>query len=192
MATDLRPLHLRALSDVPVSSVEVADLDRPTPCAGWDLGALLSHMVGQHYGFALAVSTGDAAVADYDGPGGSAALAGWAGSVERLTSAFAAADLSAEVRLVEISPELRFPAGVAIGFQLLDTVIHAWDVATALGLDYRPDSELVGPVLALARRVPGGEARSRPGAAFGAEVSLPADSTDPWLAALALLGRRPA
>lgn len=190
MSTDLRSLHEQALADADrlVSRLRSHHLDRPTPCSGWDLGALLDHMVGQHYGFARAVETGDAAASDYAGPGPSKTLAAWPASLERLSTAFAAADLDAQVRLVEISPELRFPAGVAIGFQLLDTVVHTWDLATALDTPYRPDDELVGPTLALARRVPGGEARSRPGAAFGPEVPAPTD--DPWLTALALLGRR--
>jgi len=37
-----------------VAQVTAADLDRPTPCAAWDLRALLAHMTVQHYGFAAA------------------------------------------------------------------------------------------------------------------------------------------
>ncbi len=146
-------------------------------------------MVGQHYGFAVAVETGDASAADYTGPGGDRALLTWPASVHRVSAAFAAADLAAEVRLVEISPELRFATGIAIGFQLLDTVIHTWDIAVASGRDYRPTAELLSATVAIARRVPDGEARTAPGAAFGPALEAPPD--DPWLEALALLGRRP-
>ena len=47
-----------------VGKVGRDDLDRPTPCAGWTLGALLAHMIGQHYGFAAAAEgdSQDAAV----------------------------------------------------------------------------------------------------------------------------------
>ena len=53
---DLRPLHaaaVRATVDL-VARATPADLGKPTPCAGWDLAALLAHMTAQHHGFAAA------------------------------------------------------------------------------------------------------------------------------------------
>jgi uncharacterized protein (TIGR03083 family) len=38
-----------------VDRIGPADLARPTPCAGWDLRALLAHLIGQNHGFAEAV-----------------------------------------------------------------------------------------------------------------------------------------
>src|SRR5918998_3703711 len=51
-------LHRRAVAGIrPVlEPLDAADLGRPTPCAGWDLRALLEHMTGQDHGFAAAVS----------------------------------------------------------------------------------------------------------------------------------------
>ena len=37
-----------------VSAVTTDDLSRPTPCAGWNLSDLLTHMTVQHRGFAAA------------------------------------------------------------------------------------------------------------------------------------------
>src|SRR3954468_23136723 len=37
-----------------VARLAPTDLSQPTPCAGWDLRALLAHMTGQHRGFAAA------------------------------------------------------------------------------------------------------------------------------------------
>jgi hypothetical protein len=91
------------------------------------------------------------------------------------------------VLLVEISEEMRFPVATAVGFQLLDTVVHNWDVATALGLPHRPDDELVAATLAVARRVPDGPNRRVPGAAFAPARSAP--EVDDWARALALVGR---
>ena len=54
--TDIRAVH-RIVVDTSVdlvSGVRGADLERPTPCAGWDLGDLLTHMTVQHLGFAAA------------------------------------------------------------------------------------------------------------------------------------------
>ena len=56
--TDLRPadaIAVRASVSVVAQSTP-ADLDRPTPCAGWDLAALLAHMTAQHRGFAAAAA----------------------------------------------------------------------------------------------------------------------------------------
>src|SRR3984957_10853129 len=53
---DVRPFHRIAVlnSIAVVDSVRVADLDAPTPCAGWNLADLLAHMTAQHRGFAAA------------------------------------------------------------------------------------------------------------------------------------------
>jgi uncharacterized protein (TIGR03086 family) len=188
--TDFRPLHRRAIEAASSYVAGVADeaLARTTPCVGWDLGDLLAHMVGQHHGFAAAVTDGDAPAAAYAPRDVRGRLAAeWAESVDVLTAAFAAADLGRPVRLVEISADRRLPAGTAISFQLLDTVVHTWDVATALGAEFVPDPELAGSTLALARLVPQGESRLGPDAAF-APVLAPARDDD-WTRALALTGR---
>lgn len=178
-------LHHRVLTvaGAVVARVRSTDLARPTPCAGWDLAALLGHMVGQNHGFAEAVEAGSAPRSAY-----APRPAGWPASADRLTSAFATAPPDRVVLLVEISEELRFPVPVVAGFHLLDTVVHTWDVATALGEPFRPDDELVAATLAQARLVPAGAARVRPGAAFA--PVLPAAGDD-WEQALALLGRDP-
>lgn len=187
---DFRPLHRRALEGASsyVAGIGEEALGRATPCTGWDLGDLLAHMVGQHHGFAAAVTDGDAPAAAYAPRDVRGRLAAeWARSVDVLTGAFAAADLSRPVRLVEISADRRLPAGTAISFQLLDTVVHTWDVATALGAEFVPDPELAGSTLALARLIPQGGSRLGPDAAFAPVRTAAAD--DDWTQALALTGR---
>lgn len=189
---DLRSLHARALelATSVIERISPDDLSRPTPCAGWDLAALLAHMVGQNHGFADAVSsTDDVALSAFEArPVGDRPGEAWSASTRRLADSFARADLVRPVLLAEISTEQRFPAGLVIGFHLLDTVVHGWDVATALGRDYRPDDELVGTTLQLARLVPDGEPRERPGASFAPSVPVSEQVPD-WSRALALLGR---
>jgi uncharacterized protein (TIGR03086 family) len=188
---DLRPQHRRALAAAGEAVLQVGpdDLSRPTTCAGWDLGTLLAHMIGQNGGFAVAVSTSDADECDYAAPAirPDELREAWTRSADRVLTAFDSAELDREVRLVEINPDVTFPAAVVVGMHLLDTVIHTWDVATSLGDPYRPDDELVDIVAAQAERVPAGTTRTRPGAAFAPVVAT--TKTDPWLKALAMLGR---
>jgi uncharacterized protein (TIGR03083 family) len=113
----------------------------------------------------------------------------WAESVRAVCDAFAAADLEAVAVLVEIAPAA-LPLRRVVGAQLLDTVVHTWDVARALGREHVPAAELVAVVAAVvaavAAAVPDGEHRDRPGAAFARPV--PAQGTA-WEQALARLGR---
>ena len=191
MTSDPRPQHRRALAAAGNAVVEVRPvaLSRPTPCAGWDLKTLLAHMIGQNVGFALAVSTGDADESAYAVPMIRPEELGeaWTRSADQVLTAFGNADLEQEVRLVEINPDDTFPAAVVVGMHLLDTVIHTWDVARSLGQPYRPDDELVDIVAAQAERVPVGTARTQPTAAFAPVLAT--TQTDPWLTALAMLGR---
>jgi uncharacterized protein (TIGR03086 family) len=190
--TDLRTLHLRAIESATtvLARVTPTDLARPTPCTGWDLRTLIGHVIGQNHGFAEAVERGDAPVEAFAGrpPDPDRIEAAWRASSDRLTSAFASADADRQVRLVEISRDVTFPLATVVGFQLLDTVVHTWDVATALGEPFRPDDELVAATVAQAERVPGGPARTRSGAAFAPALTPSGD--DGWSRALALLGRR--
>jgi len=165
-----------------VATVRPADLGRPTPCAGWDLAALLAHMTGQNHGFADALRAGTDVAAYVPVPG----LGAWPGSVADLLDAVEHPRTDA-VLLPEISAERRFPVRVVLGFHTLDTAVHAWDVATALGRTWRPDPELVAVVLEQARSIPAGPARTAPGAAFA--PVLAAAGEDPWTTALALVGR---
>ena len=180
----MQTLHRHALdlASELVTAVRPTDLDRPTPCAGWDLAALLAHMTGQNHGFADALRGGVDVAAYSPVPG----LAAWPGSVSDLLDAVDHPGTDA-VLLPEITTERRFPVPVVLGFHTLDTAVHAWDVATALGRVWRPDPPLVAAVLEQARLVPAGSARTAPGAAFGPVLESGAE--DPWLAALALVGR---
>jgi uncharacterized protein (TIGR03086 family) len=191
-AFDYRPLHFRALADCTavIAGIEQADLARDTPCAGWNLGTLLGHCIGQNHGFSTAVENGDAPDAAYAHRVVDAATLqpAWRESVSRLTTAFAAADPDRVIRLAEFTPRDRYPLSVVIGFQLLDTVVHTWDIATALEQNFRQADELIDATLRLARLVPQTvDARQRPGAAFG--PVLTELGGDPWAHALALLGR---
>ncbi len=189
MTDEQRTLHHRALMGAAtvVALVTDADLVRPTPCAAWDLADLLAHMVGQHRGFAACARDGDAPESAYAPVPFHPET--WDASVEELFDAFAALDPEARLVEVELSPH-PLPAQVVVGAQLLDSAVHAWDVARTLGLDHVPDPDVVAVTLAVAEGIPDDERREREGSAFAR--SLPDDGDDPWARSLALLGRDPA
>ena len=147
--------------------ITAGQLTRPTPCAGWNLADLLSHMIAQHYGFAAAAA-------------------------HRVIAAFAADDvLQRSFWLPEIRGGISLRARTAIGFHLVDYVVHGWDVAAALGVpaDYPPD--VVAAALAIAEQVPDDASRLADGAAFQPARPVPAGET-PMRRMLLLLGRSPA
>jgi len=188
---DVRAQHRRALAQAAeiIGQVHAGDLARSTPCAGWDLEALLTHMIGQNDGFAAAVTTGDAPLSAYTRPAVTARdlASEWHRSADRVLAAFAHADAKDEVLLIEINPDSTVPVAAAVGMHLLDTVIHTWDLASSLGQAHRPDDELLNIVVASAKRVPADASRTTPAAAFAPVVTT--DQADPWLVTLALLGR---
>jgi uncharacterized protein (TIGR03086 family) len=187
MDDDLRPLHanqLSALSNT-VHRVGPEQLDTPSPCDGWTVADLLAHSIGQHVGF-------EAAVRDGDAPPGAYAWIGyereaWDRSVSGLIDAFASADLTERVHQVELRPGAGLRVGVLVAAQLLDTVVHHWDLATALGESYTPPADAGDAVWSVASRIPS-EGRDGPEAAFAAPR---ATTGSRWEQTLAHLGRDP-
>jgi uncharacterized protein (TIGR03086 family) len=187
---DLDARAVRASVEV-VSRATVADLARPTPCADWTLAELLAHMTAQHNGFAAAAAGGGADLVHWQTGAPVADPAGeYAAAAERVLDAFGAPGvLAREFALPEISTELRYPAAEAIGFHLVDYVAHGWDVARALSLGYDLEPGVLARALPIARAVPDGERRRRPGAAFAPRVAATSGSVLDQI--VALLGRRP-
>jgi len=164
--------------------------DRPTPCAGWTLADLLAHCTVQQHGFARA-ARGERSVLDdwhpvvLDDP-----VAAYRAASDDVVAAFAALDdPDAPMHLPELREE-PVPAGLAVGFHLVDNVAHAWDIARSLGEVVRLDDELLAAGRAIARNVPDDERRDQPGGPFARALPLVAgagalDET------LRLLGRDP-
>ena len=180
---------VRASVDL-MAQITAADLARSTPCAGWTLQELLTHMTSQHYGFAAA-STGDGDLARWrlrslgDDP-----VASYRTASDHVLAAFAADGvLDREFPLPEFKRGLMFPAGQAIGFHFIDYVVHSWDVARTLDLPVRFESTLLDVALRLAQMVPDGDARLELEATFAPKVRWPGGSRLDEI--VAILGRSP-
>jgi uncharacterized protein (TIGR03086 family) len=196
--TDLRPLHRTAvLASVDVVSAATADdLSRPTPCAGWNLADLLTHMTVQHRGFAAAARGHGADEAVWQtgtvdeevavDPAGT-----YAAAAADVIDAFAGADvLESSFVLPELGADASFPGEMAIGFHYIDYVVHGWDVARALGRSYELPAEVLAAAVPLALFVPDGDFRAIDNAPFGPVIPV-ADSTGDLDRILAHLGRSP-
>ncbi|HEY1624866.1 MAG TPA: TIGR03086 family metal-binding protein [Streptosporangiaceae bacterium] len=181
-----------------VAEVREPDLPKPTPCAGWTLTDLLIHMTVQHRGFAAAAA-GDGADLSHWQAGQldrsrlvSEYLSEYQSAAAAVISAFAAEDvLVRKFCLPEISTQLPIPAEQAIGFHLVDYVVHGWDVARTLGLGYDVDPDVLDTALLIAQAVPDDDERRRvPGAPFAPRIDSPTGK--PLDRVLTLLGRDPA
>jgi uncharacterized protein (TIGR03086 family) len=185
---------VRGSGDV-VARLADDDLTRPTPCAAWDLGALLAHMTAQHRGFAAAADGRGADLTVWQpvrDAGAAEAVRRYAAAADEVIAAFAAEDvLDRAFLLPEFTTERTFPGRLAVGFHLVDYVVHGWDVARALDVAYQPAADVLAMTLPIARAVPDGEARTVPGAAFAPGLAVP-EGADPLTEILLLLGRDPA
>ena len=107
-----------------------------------------------------------------------------------LVFAFAEADPDAGIIEPALHPTRELPLPTVVGAQLLDTVVHTWDVARSLDLQYHPTRDITAAVLEVATTVPDGPLRRSPGSAFAPAMLPPVDAM-PWERALAYLGRDP-
>ncbi|CAM4096387.1 TIGR03086 family metal-binding protein [Nocardiopsis rhodophaea] len=181
-ALDWAAGKVRGIGDVPLSA--------PTPCAEWDLGQVLNHMINTLDLVARGLAGEQVDPASLD-PQATAATP-ISGTPE---AAFAAA--AARARVVFADPGIwdrRFTgafsadsardiAGVAVG----DVTGHGWDIARATGQDATIPEPLVDEAYACARGFLRPEAR---GVLFGPEVQLGPDATKTQQL-MAFLGRQP-
>jgi uncharacterized protein (TIGR03086 family) len=115
----------------------------PTPCSAWDVRALTNHMVrgNRNYLALLAGGSRDAflRLRDRDALGDDP-LRAFRESVTALLEAFA--DERAGSRVLD-HPWGPVTADRALRIRTVDSVLHTWDLARALGADERLDADLV-------------------------------------------------
>lgn len=166
-------------------------LTRPTPCAGWDLRQLFDHLIVENRGFAAAAQGDGADPAHWVGdPQRSDPVGDYVEATEELLTAFAEPDVLDRAFALPVLSKEPFPGSVAATMHLVDTVVHAWDLARTLDLPVAFDPEITAPVLAMSEQIPDDESRTGPKAFFGPAKPQPADATD-LDRIVALLGRSP-
>jgi uncharacterized protein (TIGR03086 family) len=186
---DLIALHRRAVQefDARVRAVGDDQWALPTPCADWDVRALVNHVVGEDRWTApLLDGMTVAEVGDrFDGDLlGDEPRRAWAEAAAEATAAVAAQGVL--TRIVHVS--FGDITGAEYISQLTaDHVIHAWDLARGIGADERLDPDLVA--FAHDTLAPQVEAW-RAGGAFGPAVEVP-EGSDLQARLIALTGRQP-
>jgi uncharacterized protein (TIGR03086 family) len=179
-----------------LTKVGSADLDAPTPCASWDVRALVNHFVGTARWWAATVAGDDAASEDVAAGEDTGAemdyaagdfVAAYEESIRLAVAAFAAEGaLDKTVRL----PFGEFPGAVLRDLAAMEHFVHGWDLARAIGYSADLDPELAAALLGMARLAITDAFRGPDGQAlFGPVVEAPAGA-GPADQLAAFLGRR--
>jgi uncharacterized protein (TIGR03086 family) len=145
--------------------VERRDLGKPTPCASWDVRALVNHFIGTARWWAATVSGDDRLAGPDEDYAAGDFVAAYEESIRIALGAFGA-DGALE-RRVKV-PFGEFPGAALLVFAATDQFTHAWDLARALGQDTDLSPELAVVLLDLARTSIGESLRgAEPDAPFG-------------------------
>lgn len=132
-----------------LAGVGSEQLGKATPCASWDVRALINHLVGGSFFFAGAVEAGEAP-AGGDAPDLASGdfCASYADGTKQAAAAFAAP--GAQEKIIKL-PFGEFSGAAFMGIATLDTFTHAWDLAKATGQSTDLDPALAVQLLEQAK-----------------------------------------
>jgi uncharacterized protein (TIGR03086 family) len=140
---DVTDRYARASAEFEPLLRAVRDWTAPTPCAEWDVRALVNHMARGNLNYALLAEGGPAAeflrLRDADALGANP-VGAFAESVRACADAFTRP--GALERILDY-PLGRIPGAQALAVRTADSVIHTWDLARAIGADDTLDGDLV-------------------------------------------------
>jgi len=156
-----------------IATIHLAQAGLPTPCAVWDVEALVRHLVTQDLPHFMVAATGE--IPDWTSPPGEL-RADWAqqfsDDAQLLLAIWADADLE---RLVPIPGGRQAPLRLHADHQITELTVHSWDLAKATATAVELDPTLAEHALAWSRRMLQPEFRG-PDKAFGQEIPVPQDS----------------
>lgn len=169
-----------------LAKVQRGDLDAATPCASWDVSALVNHFVGTAWWWAAIVTgAGAGAAADVDYAAGDFVSA-YEESIGIATSAFATEGVLERTFRLDFG---EFPGAALLGLAATEQFTHGWDLARAIGHHTDLDPELASELLGQARYAITDAYRGPDGVAlFGPAMQAPAGAS-PADELAAFLGR---
>ena len=147
MSTALLRASIEGFSSV-VHRVGPSQWSLPTACDGWDGTALMGHVVGGCLMSSAAVrgASLDEVLAVFGRDNlGADPTAAYLAAIDDHVAAFA--EPGALERVCH-HPAGDLPGAVLLNFRIGDFLLHGWDLAHPLGIDYRPDADVVAHVWA--------------------------------------------
>jgi uncharacterized protein (TIGR03086 family) len=174
-----------ALAGEKVAQVKPEDLDKSTPCAEFDVRALLNHLIGGLDMLKTAADGGKAAPPGEDVVGDGTDLG------ERYASRRTA--LLESIRgegVLDRTWEMPFgsmPGSMMAGIAFMEHLTHAWDVAKATGQDTSLPDDVVNECLELVTPM---DAMIRMPGVCGPAIEVPADAS-PTDKLVGFMGRQP-
>jgi uncharacterized protein (TIGR03086 family) len=143
--TDIVKVHARALeaTGAIVAGIPPDRWQDATPCAGWDVRALVNHIVsGNLWAAELAAGATIGDVGDRFGGDllGARPVEAYAASAQAAAAAFGRPGFLDAPCAVSYGP---VPGSVYAGHRFFDVFIHGWDLATATGQDTALDPGLM-------------------------------------------------
>lgn len=152
-----------------MANVGQDQLDGATPCAKWNVGELIDHMVGaQHWGrqsiqgVEMTENGDGSAQGDFNGT--------FAAASQACLDAFSEDGALGRT----VNPGFGdMPAGALLGLVITDTFTHAWDLAQATGQDTDLAPELAEQLLVASQQSIQPAFRSEEGNIFGLEQEAP-------------------
>ena len=171
-----------------IAGTEPEQMTAATPCANWDVHALVNHFVGGGHMFAAAFR-GEEVHIDPDAPMpdlvGDDPVASFDGALADFCSAV---DAPGAMEKIINLPFGQVPGPIVLEILKFDLLVHCWDISQATGQTFDPPAELAEKGLETAQMVIAPEARD--GDTFAAEVTLPSSGT-PIEKLVAFTGRKP-
>lgn len=152
-------------------------LTLPTPCPPWDVRLLVNHIIGGAEWYAATIREGvsppiDGVDDDYAAGDFHAAYADW---IRTALDAFGSPG-ALDAPVVYVGREV--PGTAVLRLCALDTFVHGWDLARALGRPTDLDAELAEELLAnVAPQVPEAFRGTDPTALYRPPATTPPDAT---------------
>jgi uncharacterized protein (TIGR03086 family) len=174
--------HGHAWTAARIAAMPADGLDMPTPCTSWSMQTLLDHTIDTLAMFTDALAAPAEAASDVRALGSTRwdqAIAEQAALSRRAWRGLGVLDLTLEL------PFGTMPAPVALSANLLEVVVHGWDISQASGEAAEIPDALARAVLDFARQAIDDGTR---GDSFAADLGLGGSPSDQLVA---FLGRKP-
>lgn len=158
----------RTIADL-IDGISPEQRTAQTPCEEWNVDQLVAHMVGGGHMIAAGL-LGEQPAADDDPLAGGLAAA-WSATTAHLAEA-------STPEILEATHHMPFgdvPGAMALSVITADHIVHAWDLATALGVDTEIGEDLVA--LTMGVFGPLAPADDRTGGQFKDVVDVPATAS---------------